>query len=112
MDEQQYLGKCLLIGITFLDGSDKVIEQFQTYGPIVAVNDHGIVIEKTDGSGTFKIPPDTSSLKPARRGQYRLRATGEILDDPDFISTWTVKSTKPEMIEEYKASGFPIAAPN
>lgn len=33
-----------------------------------------------------------AALKVARRGEYRLKATGEILVDPDFVSTWVVSA--------------------
>jgi|SRR6185437_2532821 len=107
MDSDELLGKHLLIGITFLDDRGDVVEQFQTHGPIVLVDDtKGIVIEKADGSGTYSIPPDLRNLRPAPLGEYRLRSTGEILRDPDFLSNWTVNKTRPERIEEYKRSGF------
>ena len=107
MDRHSIIGKYLLIGITFLDDAGEVIEYFQIYGPIVVVdNSKGIVIEKTDGSRHFSIPPDMENRHPARKGQYRLRSTGEIVDDPDFISTWTVEKARPKMIDEYKSSGF------
>jgi hypothetical protein len=107
MERDSVIGKYVLIGITFLDDRGSVIEQFQTYGPIVLIDDNkGIVIKKTDGSGNFSIAPDMQNLRPAPRGQYRLRSTGEIIDDPDFISTWIVEKTRPETIEKYKSSGF------
>ena len=107
MDRDSYIGKYVLIGITFLDEAGNLIEQFQTYGPIVLIDEiKGIVIEKTDGSGDFGIPPGLQNLRPAPRGQYRLRSTGEIVADPDFTSTWTVEKATPETIEGYKRSGF------
>ncbi|HEX3653724.1 MAG TPA: hypothetical protein VHU18_12975 [Rhizomicrobium sp.] len=107
MEPDELIGKYILVGIIFLDKEGRVVEQFQTYGPVVLVDDNkGIVLEKTDGSGNFCIPPDLNSLRPAPKGQYRLRSTGEILDDPDFISTWTVEKTRVDTIEEYKRSGF------
>jgi len=36
------------------------------------------------------LPPDLRSLKPAPAGEYRLRATGEIVRDPDYLATWVV----------------------
>jgi hypothetical protein len=107
MKWENLVGKYLLIGITFLDENEEVIEQFQTHGPVISADDlDGIVIEKPGGSGAFCVPPDRRSLSPARKGQYRLRATGEIVDDPDYVSTWTVEKAVPENIEEYKRSGF------
>lgn len=101
------IGKYVIVGIPFLDDQGDVLECFQIHGPIASIDDeNGIVIEKPDASGDFSIPPDRSALRPARKGEYRLRGTSEIVDDPDFISTWTVEKTVPENIEEYKRTGF------
>ena len=33
---------------------------------------------------------DLSSLKAAPAGEYRLRGTGEIVRDPDYLATWII----------------------
>ena len=40
MDRESIIGKYVLIGITFLDDRGTLIEQFQTYGSIVLVDDN------------------------------------------------------------------------
>jgi hypothetical protein len=100
-DRASLIGKHLLIGITRLDREGNVVEQIQTHGRIVMVNDRRIVIEKADGSGEFGIPADLANLQKAPPGEYRLRSTGEIVVNPDLTSTWTVH----ESVEAYKSSG-------
>ena len=103
----EIIGKHLLIGITFLDEDKNVIEQYQTHGIIIAINnEQGIVINKADGTGTYTIPPDTERLHPALPGEYRIRTTGEIVVNPDFTSAWTVYATEENTIEDLKKSGF------
>lgn len=107
MSDNAVLGKVVLIGVTFLDGDGQLIEQFQTFGPIVSVDDRrGVVIERSDGSGPFGIPPGIENLKPAPPGEYRLRSTGHVVENPDFISTWTVERSNVLLAEAYKRDGF------
>ncbi|MBN7463153.1 hypothetical protein I3U64_23750, partial [Mycobacteroides abscessus subsp. abscessus] len=39
---------------------------------------------------TFTLPPAPESFSPAAPGEYRLRSTGEVITDPDYLATWTV----------------------
>jgi hypothetical protein len=90
-----YIGKHLLIGMTYLDHKQELIEQKQFHGEIIRINDHeGIVIRLHGSDKEFKLPPDTASLKAAPPGEYRLRATGEVVVNPDLLTTWTL--TKPD----------------
>ena len=41
---------------------------------------------------TYTLPPDLRNYEPAAPGEYRLRSTGEVVADPDFISNWTITS--------------------
>jgi hypothetical protein len=92
-----YIGKHLLVGMTYLDHDEQFIEQKQFHGDIIRINDHeGIVIKLRDSGNEFKLPPDIDSLKPAPEGEYRLRATGEVVVNPDLMTTWTLTKPKPE----------------
>jgi len=100
MDEAlaaSYVGKQLLVGMTYLDHNQEFIELKQFHGEIVRINDYeGIVIKLHGSDEEFKLPPDITSLKPAPPGEYRLRATGEIVIDPDLLTTWTLTKPKPK----------------
>jgi hypothetical protein len=94
---ESYIGKHLLVGITYLDHEGKLLEQNQFHGEIVRINENeGIVIRLHDSDEEFKLPPSVKSLQPAPPGEYRLRATGEVVVNPDFITTWTKSKAKPE----------------
>ena len=100
------IGKILLVGITLMDDEEQLIGQVQVYGAITHVDGSGIII-KRNGSGTeFYLPPDFSNILPADEGEYRLRSTGEVVVDPDYLSSWTVRGAKPESLEEYSNNGF------
>ena len=93
------VGKTVLIGITLLAADDTTVKSKQQYhGKIVRVDrSRGIVIECEGAwSGkTLELPPDLRAFRPAGPGEYRLRSTGEIIKDPDVLTTWTfTKSAK------------------
>jgi len=37
------------------------------------------------------MPPDLDAIAPAKPGEYRLKSTGEIVVDTDFLATWEVR---------------------
>ncbi|HWB24892.1 MAG TPA: hypothetical protein VG738_05400 [Chitinophagaceae bacterium] len=97
----------MLIGITFLDIDENIIERYQTHGKIISNGDkHGLVIEKADGTGRFSIPPGINNLHAAPPGEYHIKTTGEVVVNTDFTTTWIVNNTEDTNITNYKKSGF------
>ncbi len=88
-------GKVILVGITYYTHDKQFIEQKQFHGTVVRADESGILIRKSDGEETT-LPPDLRSTKPASPGEYRERSTGEIVENPDFLSTWNVVKNPPE----------------
>jgi hypothetical protein len=86
------LGKCVLVGLTYEKQDGTVTEQRQLHGTVVAADRSGIRLTLLGGElgSTFNLPPDTRAFSPAPPGEYRLRSTGEIVVDPDYLSTWTI----------------------
>ncbi len=90
-------GKLVLVGITRLnpDGSLERHEQFFGY-VLEAVQRRGIQL-RLEGSNAGKeywLPPDTRAFHAAPLGQYRLKSTGEVVNDPDYTCTWTRRAPK------------------
>jgi hypothetical protein len=86
-DGSKYVGKRLLVGITHEDHEGVLIRQEQFHGVIVETSDRGVVIE-CDGTGERRsFPPQLMEAPP---GNYRLRSTGEVVVDPDYLSKWIV----------------------
>jgi hypothetical protein len=86
----------VLVGITTLDANGGLVSQHQIHGRVsVADPDRGVCIELEGHSAgeSYWLPPDLRSFEPANPGEYRLRSTGEVVVDPDFVSSWTI--TKP-----------------
>lgn len=89
----ELIGKVLLIGLTYYAKDGEFIEQKQLWGTVTRADMNGIVIKKSNGD-TFILPPDLSSFSKAAPGIYRLRSTGEVIEDPDYLTTWTVNKHK------------------
>jgi hypothetical protein len=106
IEANNLLGKVLLIGITLLDDEERLIEQFQVFGKIIRCSTDGVVIQKNGTDQEFSIPPDFESITPAQPGEYKLRSTGEVVTDPDYITSWTVNNSSSERAEKYKTVGF------
>ena len=87
-----YVGKHLLVGLTYTDATGNVVKHVQTHGKITRIDSSGIFFEQANGAGEYSLPPDPSALILANPGEYRLRGTGEVVVDPDYISTWTIKA--------------------
>ena len=84
---EDIVGKVILVGITHYTRRGACIKQKQLWGTVISAGQSGIVIRQKDGT-SFSIPPDLSSTEPAKPGEYRLRSTGEVVVNPDYLSTW------------------------
>jgi hypothetical protein len=94
---KDYIGKTVLLGVTYIDHEERVIGQRQWYGVITEIsNTKGIVISLKNDTTYCALPPDLSVLEPAKPGEYRLRSTGEVIADPDFLTTWIRKEPDPK----------------
>jgi hypothetical protein len=80
--------------MTYVTPDGVVIRQEQFFGTVLSADRQlGIRIE-LQGSrmgDQHVLPPQTSNIQRARRGEYRLRSTGELVTDPDFITSWTLR---------------------
>jgi len=94
-DEADWMiGKYIVVGMTHLlaDGVT-VKEQVQYHGRIIkADRETGfeIACEGAWAGKTMTLPPLQENIRLAEPGKYRLRATGEEIEDPDFTSSWTI----------------------
>jgi hypothetical protein len=93
----KYIGKTVLIGLTYLDHNEKLIEQRQCVGTILTFsNEQGIRISLRDSGESFDLPPDPRGIRVAKPGTYRLRSTGQEVVNPDFLATWTITKPPPK----------------
>lgn len=87
---EKIIGKHILVGITYFKENDEILKQTQIHGIIDRVEDKGIVILINETSQEYTIPLDLSAITVAPEGEYRLHSTGEVVVNPDLLTTWSV----------------------
>ena len=88
-----YLGKYILIGVTYMNSAGQVEDSVQMHGVVESASRDGIKVSlkgERDGQ-SWTMPADPSAISPAQPGRYQLPETGEIIENPDFICTWMVQ---------------------
>ena len=86
---ESIIGKTIIVGITYIGKEENVIKMSQYVGKIIEADENqGIVIEEKNSKEILAIPPQLSSIEIAKPGEYKLKSTGEIVVDPDLLSTW------------------------
>ena len=91
---ERILGSTVLVGLT--SGQPEEQRQEQFYGTVMSADPVMGITSRLEGTRSgefFTLPPDLRAFFPARRGEYRLRETGEVVTDPDYTIIWT--STPP-----------------
>ncbi|GAB3245726.1 hypothetical protein [Kineosporia babensis] len=88
------VGHRLLVGITFLDESGNVTNAQQFCGRVLEVADGVVVVERPGEPEPAVLPADVAAYRKAQSGRYTLRDTGQIVIDPDFVSTWQVAAVE------------------
>lgn len=81
------IGKVILVGITYYTKDNEFVEQKQFWGRVTEANESGVTFVQSNGE-KMDLPPDLSSTERARPGEYKLRSTGEVVVNPDFLAKW------------------------
>lgn len=89
---QSYVGRTIIIGLTYLNHAGDLVEQRQLHGEVISADREGILIALAGkyAGQTWNMPPALESIRDAPAGEYRLRETGEVVFDPDLMATWTI----------------------
>lgn len=95
IDENKIKGllyKYVIIGLSYIDKDESVIETVQLHGRVMRINStEGIVVQREDKQEEYKLPLDFGAFLPAQSGEYKLNTTGEIIVDPDYVSSWSIQ---------------------
>jgi hypothetical protein len=87
-EAKTFIGKHILVGVGHADGTR---EQF--HGIIDRISSEEGIVVKLNGSDKERtLPPDVSKLQMARPGQYTLKGSSEVVNDPDFLAKWEMVS--------------------
>lgn len=93
-DADFLIGKYVLVGITPQAADGTITSQEQFHGRVTkAEQTVGITIacEGARAGETFVLPPDPKSFQLARAGRYALRSTGEVIENSDVTTSWTIQ---------------------
>lgn len=86
-----YLGRTIIVGITRLDADGELVSQRQFHGTVEQADaKSGIGIRVAGDGSLYWLPPDLRSIQVAPRGDYRIRSTGEVVTNPELMTTWTI----------------------
>ena len=92
---EKYVGKHLLVGLTYLNEDESIGERIQLDGIINGISESTIQFERADNAEDFFVPFDEENLE---RGEpdavYKLKSTGESVEDVDYISNWIIHPPK------------------
>ncbi len=84
------IGARVVIGVTYHGVGDVRPEQmFGTIESVDAVTGFKFILDGSRRGEAYRLPPQIDVFKPARPGEYRLKATDEIVIDPDYTTAWT-----------------------
>jgi len=93
----QYIGKTILIGVTYLDHEGNVTKQHQWSGRIKTWSNRlGIQVDLDDSDEPCSIPPAAAAIQKAKPGIYTLRQSGRKIENPDYVTTWTCQAPDPK----------------
>jgi hypothetical protein len=90
------VGKYVLIGLTVHDARGNLTRLEQLHGTVVSADCKagiGVALGGVREGEVKWLPPATDAFRPASRGTYMLKTTGENVVDPDFTATWVVNQT-------------------
>jgi hypothetical protein len=88
-------GQMVLVGLAYFEvDAEEPFEQQQMFGRVVSADERKGILLSLEGQRTgehFNLPPDTRSFREAGPGEYRLRSTGEVVANPDFTVTFSIR---------------------
>lgn len=93
MDESliaEMIGKVVLVGVTVRSRKEEIIGQEQYFGTVLRISERdGLIIRRGDTGEELWLPPAIHLYEPAKPGEYRLRSTGQIVSNPDYVASFT-----------------------
>ncbi len=90
------VGTRLLVGVSVRAPDGAVVHREQFCGRVLEVRDGVVVVERPHAPGDpALLPADYAAYDEAAPGSYVLAGTGEIVVDPDYVTTWDVLADGP-----------------
>ena len=90
MKKQDFIGKSILVGFTWIDRDDNVLEQRSAFGTITRIDDHMLYFDCGDGE-EVTIPFDPEHIERSDPTLiYNLHNPQKTITGVDFTSEWTI----------------------
>ena len=90
-DLRQMIGQTILVGLTYVRPDDTIDEQRQFAGIVSAVDAAVVSVTVEGDSEPFTLPADPAAFSVAEPGEYTLRSTGQVVSDPGYLVSWTIR---------------------
>ncbi len=90
------IGKSVVIGFSYIDKDDNLIDQEQLFGDIINFNERVCVVKIKSTGNEMTLPPVVEAFAEAAKGEYRNKKTGEVVTDPDLTVAWTIRIPTPD----------------
>jgi hypothetical protein len=86
------IGKVVLVGVTRYGGDGQVQGLEQYAGTVLRISaDEGVVLADEDDGHERYLPPMLDQYQRAEPGEYRMRNSGMIVVDPDYLTAWDLR---------------------
>ena len=86
---EEMIGKVVLVGVTRYGGDGQVQGLEQYAGTVLRISaDEGVVLADEDDGHEHYLPPMLDQYQRAEPGEYRMRNSGMIVVDPDYLTAW------------------------
>jgi len=100
------IGKLVIIGISFFDSNDDLIDTFQTHGIVEKSDNHELLRIRKKDNGIFQLPFDPDTIQEAPSGKYSEKHSSTIITNPDYMILWSISVKDDDRIDEIKEFGY------
>ena len=90
------LGAHLLVGIKHYDGAGELALKTEFDGYVEEVRDDGVAVRRVDSGEIEWLPPLAYGYERAAPGRYTLHSSGAVVENPDFLCSWTIEAPPPD----------------
>jgi hypothetical protein len=85
---ENIIGKLILGVVTYQNKAGEVLGYKRFHGRVISANSKKGITIKNEDNETFDLPPDLNYFESAKPGEYRVKDSGKIVVDPDYITMW------------------------
>ena len=85
------IGKSVIIGLTIHDRDDNEVDRVQLHGETLRINqEEGVVVKLLPSGVEYNMPAVLGAFEEAPPGDYQFQNSGEIITNPDLMTSWVV----------------------